>query len=335
MALSKKSSFKDFTTKQICVTGASGYIGFRLVGELLKQGFLIKALTRNKKQLFPKGVDIYLGDLASPDLDLREFLSGCDVLIHCAGEIKSQSKMKILHIDGLQRLSDGISAEIRLTGKNIHWVQLSSVGVYGSFTNSSSTPKVVNESTEISPVGIYEQTKAEADKLLLKVSISAGFTFTILRPSNVVSFLMPNESFEALLLAIKKRRFFYIGSRNSIATYIHLDDVVEALVLCATEVKAKNQIFNLSNDCKFSDIVSAISLYVGIKLPFKCFPEKLLRCLVMFTPRFLKLPLTKTRIDALVSQTRYPASKIKMLLGFTPSRSIPDFAVDYLKNLDG
>jgi len=222
-----------------------------------------------------------------------------------------------------------------LNGKNIHWVQLSSVGVYGSFTNSPSAPRVVNESSTISPVGIYEQTKAEADKLLLKVSSSAGFTFTILRPSNVVGFLMPNESFKALLLAIKKRRFFYIGSRNSIASYIHLDDVVEALVLCATEVKAKNQIFNISNDCKFSDIVSAISLYVGIKPPFACLPEKLLRCLVMFIPRFLTFPLTKPRIDALVSQTRYPATKIKVLLGFAPSRSIADFTVDYLKNLDG
>ena len=60
-------------------------------------------------------------------------------------------------------------------------------------------------------------------------------------------------------------------------------------------------------------------------------PEWLVRLVVGVTSNFFKLPLTQSRVDALVSRTYYPNTKIKRLLRFLPKRSIPDFAVEYMK----
>jgi hypothetical protein len=60
-------------------------------------------------------------------------------------------------------------------------------------------------------------------------------------------------------------------------------------------------------------------------------PEWLIRFVVSIAPSFFNFPLTQNRIDALVSRTHYSNSKIERLLKFLPKRSIPEFAVEYIK----
>jgi nucleoside-diphosphate-sugar epimerase len=45
---------------------------------------------------------------------------------------------------------------------------------------------------------------------------------------------------------------------------------------------------------------------------------------------FPKFPLKKSRIDALVSRTHYDISKIKRVLGFSPSRDVNKTIVELL-----
>ena len=82
------------------------------------------------------------------------------------------------------------------------------------------------------------------------------------------------------------------------------------------------------------DIVKTISNSGGECINYKCFPERPIRVIVSLIPNFFQFPLSKTRIDALVSRTSYPSAKIKKLLGFSPSRSILKFTELYLEKLD-
>ena len=331
MVLPKKLFLKSSQVKQACVSGASGFVGKRLVEKLISQGFLVRVLTHNRKQSFPKGVQIFYADLTSATCNLKRFFSGCDVFFHCAGDTKNPEHMYALHVDGIKRLLKAFSYEITLTGHPMHWVQLSSVGVYGKSINHSVGVRKITELSKNQPYGEYEITKAKADKLLLEAAKSGIFSFSILRPSNIVGIGMPNQSFRGLVESIIKRNFFYIGSIHSVTNYIHLDDVVSALFICSRSSSAINQIFNLSNDCKLSDIVLSLSLDKKMKHKRIIVPEWLVRFIIGVASNFFKLPLTQNRIDILVSRTYYPNAKIKRLLRFSPKRAISDFAVEYVK----
>ena len=331
MVLQKKSFLNSSRVKKVCVSGASGFIGAKLVEKLISQGFSIRVLTRNNKSIFPDGVEIFCADLASPTCNLKSFFSGCDIFFHCAGDINNSSHMHALHVEGIQWLLEAFSDEINLTGHPKHWVQLSSAGVYGNLNNKRAAVRKITELSKIHPYGDYETTKAKADNLLLEAARSGAFTFSILRPSNIVGLDMPNQSFRGLIKSIIKRHFFYIGSFHSVSNYIHIDDVVSALLVCSRSSKATNQIFNLSNDCKLSDIVLSLSLDRKMKHKNLIVPEWLIRFVVSIIPSSFNFPLTQKRIDALVSKTYYSNSKIQRLLKFLPKRSIPEFAVEYFK----
>ena len=75
----------------VLVTGATGYIGGRLVPELLVAGFRVRVMARRPRHLVAREwhdrVEIVLGDARDPD-SLTEALRGVDVayyLIHSLG----------------------------------------------------------------------------------------------------------------------------------------------------------------------------------------------------------------------------------------------------------
>lgn len=333
MASPKKSTSTRIQRKIACVTGASGFVGSRLINSLLSQNFIVKVLTRKKDTTFPDGVEIFYGDLCYPDSNLKNFLIGCDIIFHCAGETRNVSQMHLVNIEGTRRLLKAVYDQYLISQKKIHWVQLSSIGIYEVSLSDLGKLELIDELSKVNANNEYELTKAESDELILGDSRSF-MTFSILRPSAIVGFGMTSSSFVEMLRIIKRGYFFYIGSKESISTYIHVVDVVDALIECATNKKAQNQIFNLSNDCNLSDIVNSVSIFSGFKPKFLCLPEKPLRLLVWFMSKFIRLPLTQSRIDALVSRTTYPHTKIKDILGFSPKISIPEFAVEYLESID-
>ncbi len=319
--------------EQVLVTGASGFVGKILIEGLVNDGFQVKVLTRSNKKSFPEAVNVIVADLLESSEVIDHAVIDCDLIFHCAGELNDQDKMFALHVEGTRKLLDAVNKSFQVDGKSKHWVQLSSVGAYGS----SLTPgvqRIVSELSEPKPIGLYEITKTLADEMIIESSNNTRMTYTILRPSNIVGVSMPNHSFRRLLRAISNRRFFFIGTKKSISNYIHVDDVVDALVVCATNKKSKNQIFNLSNDCNFTEIVNGVSTFSGFDPNFLCLPEKSLRLLVWFISKFIRLPLTQSKIDSLVSRTSYPYTKIKDVLGFSPKKSIPEFAVEYLRHVN-
>lgn len=310
-----------------CITGASGFIGKRLVLRLEEAGDEIRLLTR--KKIGPGNLSTnnvhFVADLTGDAPDLHGLMDGVDVVYHCAGEVNNAALMHPLHVNGTAKLMREVQAHISRTGLSLHWVQLSSIGVYGPPSGRPDDLRVVNEASPLNPVGEYETTKAHSDELVIEYARSEPrFTYSILRPSIVIAGNMTNQSVKSLVSAIKRKLFFYIGSSEAISTYIHVDDVVEALLLCGTDIKAGGQIFNLSNDCYLSEIVQAIHLHHGIRSRVYCVPELPLRVGIKLFSMALKLPLTQDRIDALMKRTRYPNKKIKELLDFSPRHSIPD-----------
>ncbi|MFO2464110.1 NAD-dependent epimerase/dehydratase family protein [Pseudomonas sp. 15FMM2] len=306
---------------KVCITGGTGFIGGPLCTALLSQGYAVKMLSRTDRAQAP-GLVVTAGDLLEGGEPLLSFIEDCDVLFHCAGEIKNTDLMYDLHVHGTGNLLKAVSEKINRTGQGFHWVQLSSTGAYGRRTATSQT--VVDEGFSPAPVGEYEVTKTISDELVVSFSkIEPRFTYTILRPSIVIGANMPNQSFFQLAAMVRKGLFFYIGSKQALSTYVHVNDVVRALILCATHVKARGEIFILSNDCPLSEVIESIADVYSVSKPILKVPERILRLLVRLVSPLIKLPLTNERIDELVKRTSYSSAKLKRELGFEFQQSIP------------
>jgi nucleoside-diphosphate-sugar epimerase len=284
----------------IAITGSSGFIGKLLVKQYLQTDHQVRLLSRRP---LPKNnrYKSFKGDLTDPNVDLSRFLDGVDILYHCAGEVINEALMKELHVNGTQRLIN------QAKGKVGRWIQLSSVGAYGTCRSG-----VITEESLEQPTSLYETSKTVSDNLVR----DSGIPYVILRPSNVFGIGMSNQSLYRMLSMIQKGMFFYIGKNGTLLNYIHVDKVVEALINCGNNKNAIGEVFILSQSITTEKMTSSFMEGLGIKRKILRFPEWLIRMVIYVCRVIPKFPLTSSRIDALTGRCIYNSNKIQKLLGF-------------------
>ncbi|MHA6193672.1 NAD-dependent epimerase/dehydratase family protein [Pseudomonas wadenswilerensis] len=316
---------------KVGVTGATGFIGKLLCEALVLRGDDVVILTR-RSDLHVPGCRSVLGDLTLDSTNLDAFVEGLEVIYHCAGELLDSQRMHALHVDGTRNLLQAARRQVESSGRSLRWVQLSSVGAYGPGEGPADLYRLVDESAVPAPVGEYEVTKTLSDDLVMAMAAEESrLVITILRPSNVVGASMTNRSFFQLATMVKKRLFFFLGKGDALATYVHVDDVVRALVACGTQEAAKGQLYVLSNDCEQRELINAIADFHGVSRPRLRLPAAPMYWLVAMLPKG-RTPLSAARLDALLKRTTYSTRKIQRDLDFHFDRSIPESIPELLGN---
>lgn len=299
---------------KVAITGATGFIGKLLVNKHILLGDEINVLSRKGNCCFSHldKVKIYQGDLSNKET-LIDFVDNVDVLYHCAAELKNESIMNLVNVVGTKNLIDVSSGKIK------HWVQLSSTGVYGTLYTG-----IVNENQAYNPNNEYERTKLKSDFLVLEAASRKEFTCTLIRPSNVFGFQMSNTSLFQLIKAIDKGFYFFVGPKGASANYVPLENVIEALYIAATNPKAKNGIYIISNWCTMEDFIKSICKELGRTVPTRRVSINFLKLVANLTCFIPKNPLTVTRVAALSNRSIYDISKIEIELDYKPVVSVED-----------
>lgn len=290
----------------VAITGATGFIGKKLALRHLGRGDEVRVFSRraSNDSGLPDSVLWYAGDLTSSE-NMFEFVDGVDVLYHCAGEIRDPARMEAVHVHGTGKLLDAAA------GKIDHWVQLSSVGVYGPVHDG-----IIDEGSPIKPVGEYETTKAESDRLVIEKAAKGGFSYSILRPSNVFAAEMTNRSLFQMVSMIEKGLYFYIGKPGASANYIHVDNVAEGLVRCGSMDDARGKIFNLSDHRTLEHAIEVIAETLGRPSPRLRIPYKVAQLVGATFGKLPGFPLTLSRVDALTNRSIYANARIERELGY-------------------
>jgi nucleoside-diphosphate-sugar epimerase len=99
----------------VAVTGATGFIGRRLVRRLVHNGWRVRALARRPDDdLDNAGAEVVRGALED-DASLHALVESADAVVHCAGAIRAPSHEAFVHIncEGTARLARAIVAQPR------------------------------------------------------------------------------------------------------------------------------------------------------------------------------------------------------------------------------
>lgn len=298
---------------KVAITGAGGYLGSMLVRAHAARGDIVHATARNVAAIpAAAGVTPFKVDLTNPGALPNSFFEHTDVVYHCAAEITSDTLMRAVNVDATRVLLS------RAQGRIGHWIQVSSLSVYGRQRSG-----MVTEESPLRPSSLYATTKCEADALVAKKAEGA-FSFAVVRPSAIIGPSMRNRSMIALIDAVARGRFFHIGAPGAIGNYVHEENVVDALLSCAARPEAKQRTFNVSQNCPVETMIETIALALGVAPPRVRVPEALARLLAQVGRVATRFPLTLSRVDALTSRVQYPTDRIERELGYRNSKSIED-----------
>lgn len=291
----------------VAVTGGTGFIGKKLVARLVERRDTVRLLTRTPAASeYSSRVEIHECDLLTAGANqLSAILDGVDVLCHCAGQLTNAQAMRALHVDATRKLVDAAA------GRVAHWVQLGSVGVYGPVHGGA-----VTEETALNPAGEYEITKTESDRIVIEGASQGGYSYTVLRPSNVFGAGMSNSSLFGMIAMIDHGLFFYIGRPGASANYIHVDNVAEGLIRCATMEAARNRIFNLSDHRTLEQFAGAMAEALGRPAPRLRIPRPVAYLAAATLGKLPGFPLTLSRVAALTNHASYPISRIQRELDY-------------------
>ena len=229
--------------KKVLVTGASGFIGYRVGIAFHKRGYEVIGWDRSEnRSLFP----IVKVDLADENEVVAQLsLFNPDVVIHCAGAADVGKSVKDPTTDyyGNVTTTHNLLFSLHKTGmEKSRIVFLSSAGVYG---NPVSLPIV--EDMPLNPLSPYAVHKVMCEDLCKYFASNYGMNVKVARIFSAYGAGLRKQIFwDMYQKMIHTGRLDMFGTGNESRDYIHVDDVVQSLYLLAT-VDSDHVIFNVAN----------------------------------------------------------------------------------------
>ena len=217
--------------KKAFVSGATGFIGSRLVERLANEGFIVHALYRSEAKaglIRRKGVLLFKGDILNEE-SVISAMKTCDVAFHVAAFAGVWSKDSSLiyrqNVDGAMIVVR--AARVCGTGRVLI---TSTAGILGP-----SDLRAVDEDTPApsSFFTLYEASKASMEKRLGELS-GPGPEVIIVNPTRVYGPGVLSESNGVTRMIGKYLAGtwrFIPGDGKSLGNYVHVEDVVSGHLL--------------------------------------------------------------------------------------------------------
>lgn len=293
----------------IGVTGATGFVGRRLVKQLQENNYELESLGRLGTMYF---------DLLEQSSIASLKLSNIDTLIHCAARAHVMD----------ETLSDPLAAYLQFnTESTLRLATQAAAAGVRRFVYLSSV-KVLGESTRIdepfaydsplAPEDAYGISKARAEEGLREIAARTSMEVTIIRPPLVYGRGV-KANFAAMMRLAGRNLPLPLASVRNKRSMVALDNLVDLIVTCVSHPTAGNQTFMVSDDSDVStpELLSAMTRAYG-KTP------RLLPC----PPSLLSLgasALGKRAVaERLLGSLQVDIEHTKQVLGWTPRVKLED-----------
>jgi dihydroflavonol-4-reductase len=257
---------------KLFLTGVTGFIGKHLINRLARTDHEIHCLVRKDSQIeqLSKQPNIiyHVGNVLDP-VSLDWGMKGCDCVFHLANLysmwLPDPGLFSKINIEGTENvMACALSAGVK------KMVYLSTAAVYGTPKNVPFTEESIPGSELYSH---YAVSKSRADEIAWKYFKENQLPLVTLYPGIVIG-AGDNKPSGQYIRDLVYRRVPSTIFHHSVATYVYVGDVVEAVIRAAENPMAVGQKYLIGNEqlsgAQFANMISEIS---EIPLPFFQLPD--------------------------------------------------------------
>ena len=309
---------------KILVTGATGFLGSRLVEVLIQRGYRVRALARKSSsidRLIKLGVEIFFGDVGSK-ASMKPAFEGVDVVIHAAADTAgNEEDGEVSTIQGTTNIID-LCSDYKI--KKL--VYISSCSVYGVADYKKGELVTEDSSLERFPEkrGYYSDAKLKADQAIANAMNKDKFSIVNLRPGTI--FGPGGEVFTPMMgFSLGTRLFGIIGNGDFVLPLVYIDNLVDAIITAIEKEESNGKIYNVVDSDNLTKKQYIENFIKKLYPKAKCFyiPYSLFYLIVFFQEiltRMLKRKpfLTRYRLASSQKNILYDSTKIQRDLNWNP-----------------
>ena len=296
----------------LLITGATGFVGSKLLKLLETSDFKICVLSRQQHRDY-KTIVCDLGQKQIP----ASAIVSVDTVFHLAGfahDLRDASKVEHLYrainVNATVQL-----AELAAQQGVQRFVFISSVKAGGG----AIVGRCMTEEDQGEPEGIYGRTKREAELKLLEIGRQSCMHVSIVRPSLVYG---PGVKGNLAIMrsGIEKGWFPPLPETGNRKSMIHVDDLVRAIFFVAEDHRADGEIFIASDGLPHSSrkIYETICQQVNKTVPRWSVPKFLFDGVASVSSRF------RYKVEKLFGDECYSSAKLESL-EFRAERALKDW----------
>jgi UDP-glucose 4-epimerase len=290
------------------ITGASGFIGKKLVSALNFDSNSITVLSRNNQA----GFKTVICDLQSEFIPDNS-LNGIDVVFHLAGVAHDLSNKNEKYYDVNVKATINL-AKLAVKSGVKKFIFISSVKANNDITLNKDL-SYFKKYTQ----GDYGKSKREAEIHLLEIGKNSNLEVSIIRPSLVYGPHVKGN-LKLMLSGIKKGWFPPIPEANNRKSMVHVDDLIDAIILVTKDHRVNNEIFIVSDGHSYTSrqIYNCLCIASDRSIPKWQVPRFFFTILAFISQKL------RHKIDKLIGDDYYPSSDKIVAMGYTPKKSLKD-----------
>lgn len=302
----------------ILITGATGFVGRRLVEQLLEDA-----------SLFPRAAvrSMDVKDLQCPAVtigDISERTNWQDALIDCSVVIHAAARVHVLHDKVADPLAEfrrvNVEGTLNLARQAAkvgvkRFIFISSIKVNGEETRPGSPYLADDEPNPQDPYGI---SKFEAEQGLQSLAKESGMEIVIIRPPLVYGSGVKGN-FQTMIKWLAKKVPFPLGSVKNKRSLVAIDNLTSLISICISHPKAANQIFLVSDGHDLSTKELLTKMGHALNIPVRLLPVPYLLIHIA-----AKITGKKAIVQRLFGSLQVDISKTRELLGWNPPQGVDE-----------
>jgi 2-alkyl-3-oxoalkanoate reductase len=311
---------------KVLVTGGTGFTGKALVRRMLDRGHHVVALDNKEglktEELRQWGAEVVIGSVTDVEA-VRRCMQGVEVVHHVAAAFREmnvpRSYYREVNVEGTRIVLEAA----RVAGVR-KFIYCSTCGVHG---NVDKPPG--GEDAPIQPADYYQQTKYEAEPIVLDYS-SKGLKATILRPMAIFGPGDPGR-FYMIFRQLAKGWFPMFGDGQVLYHPLYIDNFLQAFELSMHEDRGVGQAYLIGDEHYYTieELVRRAARAMDVEPNFRRLPMWPVIAAgyvveAICKPLRIDPPLHPRRVDWYRQVRAFKIDKAKRELGYQPKVGIDE-----------